>query len=115
MNRLLIDIRNGCSDHHSTNEHINSPSSTLTIESLFKLLRYSECVEDAHLIEEGIKEIWKAHYDLSIRWKLHDGIAHLLRGEKNAALAIYDRVIEYDPEYAEAWNKKATCHYVSAL
>ena len=80
------------------------------------LLHNSECLEDAFVADEGIKEVWKAHSNQAIRWSLDDGIAQLLKGNKGTALDIYNRIINAeDSEYMEAWNKKATCHYVSEV
>jgi len=84
------------------------------MNDLFQLLRHTDCLEDAFVAEEGIKEVWKAHHNQQVRWSLDDGISNLMRGDKATALNIYDKIIEEeDPEYVEAWNKKATCHYVS--
>lgn len=105
-NRFFIDIRNSVNEECSSIDHLP------TMEDLINLLRYTECFEDAMSVEEGIKEIWKANSDAKIRYDLHHGIAHLLRGDKRTALSIYDRILEDDPKCLEAWNKKATCHYM---
>lgn len=85
----------------------------LRLDDFFTLLQNTESLEDAFVADEGIKEIWKAHIDQESRWSLDDGITNLLRGDKSSALDIYDALVEADPQYMEAWNKKATCHYVS--
>ena len=110
FNELLLEVRNGLHDEKDDGK------CNMRIDDLFKLLQHSECLEDAFVAEESIKEVWKAHLNQTIRWSLDVGIARLLRGDKIAALDIYNNIVDgEDPEYLEAWNKKATCHYVSSL
>lgn len=107
-------MRKNGPDYRSSNRQRQYSSDTyLCIQNLFDLLKHSECFEDALLVEESIKEVWKAHSEVSIKWQLYDGLAHLLRGDRRTALSVYDKIIELDPGCTEAWNKKATCHYVS--
>lgn len=108
FNKLLIGVRERDSYDDGIRLDIN-------VHDLFDLLKYTECLEDAFVAEEIIKETWKAHKDKNVRLRLDDGIADLLRGDKASALSIYEKIIEEDPEYLEAHNKKATCHYVSSL
>ncbi len=109
MNELFIGVREGAVTVESSDE-------SLCLDDFFQLLRNTECLEDAFIADEGIKELWKAHNDQQIRWSLDDGVTNLLRGDKLSALRIYDSIVEeQDPKYMEAWNKKATCHYVSIL
>ena len=91
----------------------SSMDTKLTLDSLFKLLANTESLEDAYIVEEFIKEIWKVHVNSDIRWTLEDGTEALLRGDKVKAMNIFDDIIERkDPNYVEAFNKKATCHYM---
>ena len=111
MNETLIEIREGKSKERASDD---DNCIRLDLKDMFQLLHNTECLEDAFVAEEGIKEIWKAHNNQEIKWSLDDGIAHLLRGDKSSALNLYDKIVEKDdPKYVEAWNKKATCHYVS--
>ena len=69
-------------------------------------------MEDAVVVEENIKEIWKANSDPELRWALDDGTADLLQGNKERALETFTQLAVDDPNYAEAWNKKSTCHFM---
>lgn len=84
----------------------------LSMENLFALLHASNSMDDAIVVEETIKEIWKAHSDPEMRWRLDDGVADLLHGKKEEALSIFSQLVHDDPQYAEAWNKKSTCHFM---
>ena len=116
FNELFIDLRNGPHDNCDYNADSDGDKRNLHVNDLLALLHNSECLEDAFVADEGIKEVWKAHSNQAIRWSLDDGIAQLLKGNKDTALDIYNRIINAeDSEYMEAWNKKATCHYVSEV
>lgn len=93
-------------------EPIQTHARNLSTDNLFALLQASDNIDDAVEIEESIKEIWKAHANYETRCKLDSGIAELLRGNKDAALSVFDDLVAEDPDYFEAWNKKSTCHFM---
>ena len=115
INQSLVRIRNGPDAKGLYREQHSSPHTFICMKSLFNLLRHCECLEDAIFVEEGIKGVWKAQSEVKTRWDLYDGLAHLLRGDVRTALSVHDKIIERDPGCTEAWNKKATCHYVSTF
>jgi tetratricopeptide (TPR) repeat protein len=82
------------------------------MDNLLMLLKHTDNLNDALIVEEGIKEIWKVHGDEEMRWSLEDANAALLRGDKSSSLAYLDKIVQKDSSYFEAWNKKATCHYL---
>mmetsp|Transcript_28098 Transcript_28098/g.39720 ORF Transcript_28098/g.39720 Transcript_28098/m.39720 type:complete len:154 (-) Transcript_28098:326-787(-) len=64
-------------------------------------------------VENTLKEVWKAHPDLDTRIQLERGTSELIRGNKQTALSIFLHLVQsVDPNYAEAWNKAATCYFV---
>jgi tetratricopeptide (TPR) repeat protein len=71
----------------------------LSLDTMFEMLKLSDTMESAIVFEETTKEIWKAHQNL-------------LWGNKNRALDTFTEVVKEDPDYAEAWNKASTCHYL---
>ena len=84
----------------------------LSLENMLRLLHDTDNLTDAASIEEWCKEVWKAHEDEDIRRRLDDGVADLLRDNKERALAAFTQLVEDEPTYAEAYNKKSTCHYM---
>jgi hemimethylated DNA binding protein len=105
---LFVQIR----DRKDSAEEKNVCSLALTSGDLFDLLNHTNCLEDAFIVDEAIKELGKAHCTQNVRWKLDDGIAQLLRGDKLKALDLFEEVLDEDQLYSEAWNKKSTCHYL---
>lgn len=86
--------------------------SKVSLQMLFEYLQLCDTMEAAIVVEESIKEIWKAHLDPDMRWRLDVGISELLRGNKEGALVEFKKLLEEDPDYAEAWNKAATCYFM---
>lgn len=87
----------------------------LSLDNIFLLLKTAENMEDATVLEEVIKEIWKAHRNEELRWRLDMGVSELTSNDKERvahALSIFSDLVADDPSYFEAWNKKATCHYM---
>lgn len=91
---------------------IKDGSQGISIDHLLFLLQHASSLDDAFVIEETIKEIWKSNFNMDLRWELDNGSDALMRGDKRRALEIFDDIVATDPEYFEAWNKKATCHYL---
>jgi len=110
INEFLLDIRKrkDFDDHETSND-----KQYLNLDDMLTLLQHTDCQEDAYVIEEFIKEVWKANPNHEVRWSLEDGTEALLRGDTTKAQQIFDDIIQnQDPEYLEAYNKKSTCHYM---
>ena len=90
----------------------NKEKDEFSIENLHILLKHTENLNEAFIVEESIKEIWKVHKDEDMRWSLEDANAALLRGDKSSSLTYLDEIVQKDSSYFEAWNKKSTCHYL---
>jgi tetratricopeptide (TPR) repeat protein len=89
-----------------------SASTPLSQHNLLEFLHYSDSLESAIVLEDTVKEIWKAHEDETMRQRLDDGILDLLRGKRERALTAFLGIVKDDPLYAEAWNKISTCQYM---
>ena len=84
----------------------------LSLADMFEMLKLADTMDSAIVFEETIKETWKAHGNQELRSKLDNGIADLLRGNKERALTIFNELVQEDSGYAEAWNKASTCYYM---
>jgi tetratricopeptide (TPR) repeat protein len=91
---------------------INQIAEHMAISKLFEILKNAEDSETANVLSDGFKEIWKAHTDKEVRYKLDTGVNHLLRGKTELALSTFGEVVDKDPDYAEAWNKASTCEFM---
>jgi len=82
------------------------------LNDLFAHLReVSEPVEAAP-IELQIWAIWLETSDKTAGSFMQTGIDAMDRGDHRAALIAFDRVVTIAPDFAEAWNKRATVHYL---
>jgi tetratricopeptide (TPR) repeat protein len=64
------------------------------------------------LAEHSIWKVWSRSGDAEADGLLQIGIEQMSRGDGPAAVETFTRVIERKPEFAEAWNKRATVYFL---
>jgi tetratricopeptide (TPR) repeat protein len=64
------------------------------------------------LAEEAIWVVWSRSGDAEIDRLFEQGIDEMNAGRAKESLAIFTRIIERKPEFAEGWNKRATVYFV---
>jgi hemimethylated DNA binding protein len=109
LSHIFVSGRDGSS---TSNPEIDSISKQMALNNLLELLKSAEDMEVASIVSESLKEIWKAHLDDQLRFKLDNAVAHLLAGNVSQALEDFSEVLDDDPSYAEAWNKASTCEFM---
>lgn len=83
------------------------------MDNLFYQLQVGvQNMDDATTVQDLIREIWKESSNCDLRNQLDTGIADLVEGRNENALDAFSSIVAYDPLYGEAWNKKATVHYM---
>lgn len=83
------------------------------LPALFTELRTTSEAEKAKIVAAEIWRIWSEHSDndrLSERLKI--GIAQMEAGRLRQAEQIFTTIIDADPAFAEAWNKRATVYFL---
>ena len=83
------------------------------LPALFTELRTTSEAEKAKIVAAEIWRIWSKHRDndrLSERLKI--GIAQMEAGRLRQAEQIFTTIIDTDPAFAEAWNKRATVYFL---
>lgn len=83
------------------------------LPALFTELRTTSEAEKAKIVVAEIWQIWSEHSDndrLSERLKI--GIAQMEAGRLRQAEQIFTTIIDTDPAFAEAWNKRATVYFL---
>ena len=83
------------------------------LPALFTELRTTSEAEKAKIVAAEIWQIWSEHSDndrLSERLKI--GIAQMEAGRLRQAEQIFTTIIDADPAFAEAWNKRATVYFL---
>ncbi|SLN35226.1 tetratricopeptide repeat protein [Oceanibacterium hippocampi] len=83
------------------------------LDILFGQLQHAPSPQLAHLLELQIWSIWTESRSDTIDLLMQSGSLALQRQQFDKALDAFNHVIEIDPEFAEAWNKRATLHYMT--
>ena len=83
------------------------------IDKLFIQLKSSLNFENSKKIEDKIWDLWTTHPTKNNLTKLlADGSSAMMDNKLDAAYDKFTEVIELDPNWAEAWNKRATVLYL---
>ena len=95
----------------------NSEERDLELNELFNQLKNNNDVASAFEIEKKIWKIWSIHPSNDRRgYRLTELLAQgsflMDEQELNTAYAIFSQIILVDPNWPEAWNKRATVLYM---
>jgi len=83
------------------------------IDKLFIQLKTTIDFENSKKIEDKIWELWVTHPSKNDLTKLlADGSSAMMNNKLETAYNKFTEVIELDPNWAEAWNKRATVLYL---
>ena len=83
------------------------------LNNLFNQLEKVNNSKSAVLLEEKIWSIWNEHpTNNKLTEKLEFGTELMQYGDYNYALKVFDNIIVTDPEWSEAWNKRATLYFL---
>ncbi len=79
--------------------------------SLLTRLKGAQDASTAKTIEQAIWQLWLRHPSPSVELLMGQAVKAMTVGENKKALRILTTVIELVPDYAEAWNKRATVYF----
>jgi tetratricopeptide (TPR) repeat protein len=83
------------------------------LNNLFNQLREASNLKNAQLLEEKIWSVWNEHPTNSrLTDKLELGTELMQYGSYEYALEVFNNIINSDPEWSEAWNKRATIFFL---
>ncbi len=80
---------------------------------LQKLLRTDESGFVRDFAEQGLWLLWGRSGDAAIDRLMARGVAEIQSGNHQRAIATFTEVIGKRPDFAEAWNKRATVYYLA--
>lgn len=83
------------------------------LDALFERLQATQDASVAAETIEAIWDIWTTADDPDAQALMNRGEALIAAGQARRAVEIYDRLIEMRPGWAEAWNKRATAHFMA--
>ena len=82
------------------------------LDRLFQRLQTPPPVDNAYEIEDEIWDIWIAGNERSGKHIMNEAIAAMAQKQYAAAEQRLDRLIAAYPDWAEAWNKRATLYFL---
>jgi tetratricopeptide (TPR) repeat protein len=83
------------------------------LNRLFNQLEKVNNQKSAALLETKIWSIWNEHpTNNKLTERLEFGTELMQYGNYNYALKVFDNIIVSDPEWSEAWNKRATVYFL---
>ena len=83
------------------------------LNELFDQLEKVNNSKTAEFLENKIWAIWNKHpKDIRLTEKLELGAELIQYGNYDYALKIFDNILATDPEWSEAWNKRATVFFL---
>jgi tetratricopeptide (TPR) repeat protein len=86
--------------------------SQTVLDTLFDKLRTVTDPSAVQALEQAIWEQWTVVPDPAHRQLMIRGIAEMQQQELQAAVVSFTKLIEIAPELSEAWNKRATVHWL---
>ena len=82
------------------------------LDTLFDQLKRCQTPAEASVLEDRIYERWNHSGNVTADSLLGVGVVRMARGHYDEAIAVFDRVVELAPQFAEGFNKRATAHYL---
>ena len=83
------------------------------LDGLFEKLKKTNNPMSAREIEEKIWKLWTTHpTQESLTSLLAKGSEYMSQNQLTSAHNVFSKAIELDPNWAEAWNKRATVLYL---
>jgi tetratricopeptide (TPR) repeat protein len=82
------------------------------LSTMFDKLQLAETDLRAQRLEAQIWQIWLERDDKVSSNLIRDGSIAMSTRNYSVALSKFNELVEHDPEFAEAWNKRATLYYL---
>jgi Tfp pilus assembly protein PilF len=88
-----------------------APALPRRLDALFERLAHAGGAVEASRIEEAIWAVWMSHTDAVAAERLELATRAIGAGDHAAAERLLDELVAAHPDYAEAWNKRATLYF----
>ena len=88
-------------------------SQKIILDKLFNQLIQANDLNNAEQLEKKIWSVWSKHpNDNKLTDKMEFGTELMQYGDYNYALRVFNNIIVADPQWSEAWNKRATVYFL---
>jgi len=97
--------------------NVNAEDRENELEKLFIQLKNAKDLSSAQIIESKIAKIWAEHPSddrrgFRLTELLNQGSVLINSGDLNKAYELFTQIIAVEPDWAEAWNRRATVLYL---
>jgi len=82
------------------------------LDGLFGELQEAESPQQAVQIESAIWKKWYEREDEAGGVNMKNAVKAMSSGRYTVALSLLDELVDKESDYAEAWNRRATVHYL---
>ncbi len=82
------------------------------LDHLFAQLRAATAPAEIEALQNGIWQLWLTTGDVALDKELEAGMRAMQAEDYGRAITNFTRIIQLQPNFAEAWNKRATAHYL---
>ena len=82
------------------------------LDGLFERLQETSDPADAANLQNSIWKIWIEADDATSSDLMQRGMGAMADGDHETALDAFDNLVDQAPNFAEAWNKRATVNYL---
>lgn len=82
------------------------------LDDLFAQLRTATAPAEIEALQNGIWQLWLASGDVALDKELEAGMRAMQAGDHTLAISHFTAIILLNPTFTEAWNKRATAHYL---
>ncbi|MDO7850234.1 tetratricopeptide repeat protein [Hymenobacter convexus] len=82
------------------------------LDDLFAQLRTATAPAEIEALQSGIWQLWLTSGDVALDKELEAGMRAMQAEDQTLAIKHFTRIIQLKPEFAEAWNKRATAYYL---
>ncbi|MDF1747570.1 MAG: tetratricopeptide repeat protein [Alphaproteobacteria bacterium] len=83
------------------------------LDSLFDILHTAPLhSQEAYIAQQGIWALWVQAPTASGRVLMRQGIQQMSQGDLDQAVETFSALIALEPDFAEAWNKRATIYFM---
>ena len=82
------------------------------LDDLFARLRLATAPAEIEALQNGIWQVWLSSGNTALDEQLEAGMRAMQAGEHTAAIACFTDIIQLNPNFTEAWNKRATAYYL---
>ena len=91
---------------------VSSDQQDSRLDGLFERLKRTDDAVDAAALQQRIWQIWIEFGDVAISQLMRRGMTAMSLGDHELALDAFNQLVNQAPDFAEAWNKRATVLYL---